>query len=158
MNAPVAFLATPPWRDAESMLATSFGLRLIDAVPEMLALCEKEIEQSDFSPDDVEKLLPQDRSRLIAFATKWYAHCQKHEYGEEWDPAEGNQQEDSPPPELVGIGQGFLVTYSIFFLYAKSNPAGLLSFIKRRRIPHAQRVAKDILRVFNDKSPPSIHA
>jgi hypothetical protein len=158
MNSSFDFIRAAPWRDAELMLAKSFKLPLLDASPVTIGFLEQEIAQSDFGLEDIKALLSEDRARLLAFSIDWNADCRIHEYGEEWDPAEGNQQEDAPPPQLIGIGQGFLITHSLFFLYAKLNPTGLLAFVKRRRIPHAKQVARDIVRVFKNVTPRDIHA
>lgn len=136
------------WRDAEANLARSFGLRVLPATPRGLELVLKDVELSEFQPQEIFDEFQNSRAHLLEFCARWYADCMGHDYGEEWNPAEGNQHTDLPPDVTEGMSQGFMVGYTAFYLYAKRNPTALADYVKRRRIPAARKVAKDILRVF----------
>jgi hypothetical protein len=144
------FVTQGSWADAEQQLSARFGLEIYPAEGRLMELLLEEVQQSDFSPDEILAEFDANPDRIIDFSGRWYADCHDHDYGEEWDPAEGNQQAGNPPPKTVGIGQGFMVGYTLLYLYAKTKPDTLLDFIKRRRIPHAKKVAKDVMRVFNE--------
>ena len=142
------FVTQGSWAEAERQLAKRFGLKIYPATGRLMELLTEEVQQSDFIPAKILAEFESNSALITEFGARWYADCHGLDYGEEWDPEEGNQQADNPPAKTMGIGQGFLVGYTLFFLYAKSNPDGLLDFIKRRRIPHATKVAKDVVRVF----------
>jgi hypothetical protein len=145
----MSFISQGGWAVAEKRLSARFGLDLYPAEERLMELLVEEVQQSDFSLDEILGEFEANSERIVEFGGRWYADCNKHDYGEEWSPEEGNQQEGMPPPETIGICQGFLVGYTLLFLYAKSKPEALLGFIRRRRVPHAKRVAKDVMRVFD---------
>ncbi|MBE7464976.1 MAG: hypothetical protein HS116_15985 [Planctomycetes bacterium] len=138
-----------PWADAEQRLSSRFGLTIFPAEGRLMELLIEEVQQSDFLPEEILAEFYTNPELIAEFSGRWYADCHKRDYGEEWNPEEGNQQEGNPPLNTVGICQGFMVGYTLLYLYAKRNPRSLLDFIKRRRIPHAKKVAKDVMRVFD---------
>lgn len=142
------FVENGAWSDAERELARRFGLTIDLANARLRQLLMQEVGQSDFSPEDILGAFQNDHEHLLDFCARWYADCNEHDYGEEWDAEEGDQQAGNPPPKLVGICQGFMIGYTLFFLYAKCNTDSLLDYVKRRRIPHAKKVEKDIIRVY----------
>jgi hypothetical protein len=144
----LGFVEAGAWSHAERELARRFGLTMFPANDRLTQLLNQEVEQSDFSPDDILGAFQNDHEHLIEFCARWYADCNEHDYGEEWDRDEGDQQAGNPPAKTLGICQGFMIGYTLFFLYAKRNPKALLGFVKRRRIPHAKKVATDIIRVY----------
>ncbi len=145
----VDFVKSGPWRVAEEQIASRLGLRFWSSDEErILEIVAEELRSSDFSEDDVRSAFEHDEMRLVDFTIRWHADCQVVDYGEEWDPAEGDQQEDHHRSECLGIGRGFLVGHALFFLYAKQKPKALLGYVRRRGIPHAAKVAKDIMRVY----------
>ena len=103
---------------------------------------------SDFVAKEVVSTFQDETDHVTEFSGRWYADCNSREYGEEWNPAEGNQQQDNPPGQLLGIGQGFMVSHVIFYLYASQAPDALVGFFKRRKLAHGKKVAKDVLRVY----------
>jgi hypothetical protein len=136
------------WCEAEARLAKRFGLNICPTTPRGLELIAQEVERSEFQPKEILDEFKNDRVRLHEFCARWYADCMGHDYGEQWNPEEGNQQDDLSPAKTDGMSQGFMVGYTAFYLYAKRNPAALADYVKRRRIPAARKVARDILRVF----------
>jgi hypothetical protein len=84
------------WCEAETRLARRFGLRICPTTPRGLELIGKEVELSEFQPQEIFAELQKDRDRLLEFCARWYADCMGHDYGEEWNPEEGNQQDDLP--------------------------------------------------------------
>lgn len=139
---------TPQWSEVEQAHAARLHLKLLPAGDRSLHLLAHEIALSDFSAEKIISTLHNDAASVTAFSRQWYVDCNKFDYGEEWDPAEGSQQERNPPEKLLGIGQGFLVSYIILYLYAANAPDGLVEFYKRRKMPHGRKVAKDVLRVY----------
>lgn len=138
------------WCDAENALASGFGLQVLPANDRSLDTLFRQIEQSDFTLDEIVKALDCESILLTEFCIRWYADSARHDYGEEWDPVEGNQQDDSPPRKKLGMGmaQGFMVGNAILYLYAARKSDLLLKFLQRRRIPHAGKVAKDVMRIY----------
>lgn len=139
---------TPQWVAAEQAHAARFGLKLLPAGDRSLHLLAHEVALSEFSAETVLSTFHDAAASVREFAGRWYADCTRSDYDEEWDPTEGNQQEDLPPGELLGIGQGFLVSYLILYLYAATNPDGLLAFFKCRKMPQGKKVAADVMRVY----------
>lgn len=141
-------LANDDWKRAERTVAERFRLNIHPAAGVLLKLLRDEAEQSDFPVDDVLAVFTSQPEKVVEFGLRWYADCGDRDYGEEWDPDEGNQQEEDQERETVGIAQGFLVGYTMLYLYTKYRPEGLAAYIKRCRIPHATEVAGDVKRVF----------
>ncbi len=149
MDSPGVTLVTrQDWSDCEQQVARHFGLVICPLIETTKRLLDQEIAVSEFSVSDVEALFENDRDQLVRFAIAWYADVQRRDYGEEWDPAEGDQQSGvDKTSEVLGLSQGFLLGFAMFFLYAKARPSGLVQYIRRRRIPHATKVARDVRRI-----------
>lgn len=139
---------TEMWSNSEQALATRFGLELLPACDRILDLLAQEVALSDFTANEIISTFRNETSRVGEFCGRWYADCNNHDYGEEWDPDEGDQQAGRPPGEVLGIGQGFMVSYIVCYLYAARAPDGFIEFYKRLKMPHGKKVAKDVLRVF----------
>lgn len=143
-------LEDPTWQEAEKRLAGRFGLS-VSSAPEgsvLRRLVEEETKLAEFAVDELHDCFLKEPETVIRFGMRWYADCNKHEYGEEWNPEEGNQQDKNQKSQLVGMSGGFLMGYAFLFLYARHKPDLLPAYIKRRKIPHAARVAKDVKRVY----------
>jgi len=140
-------LRNKDWQQAERRLAKRFRLDIRPASGVLLKLLRDETGKSDFSVDDVLAVFARQPEEVVEFGGRWYADCSDHEYGEEWDPDEGNQQDEDQETKTVGIAEGFLVGYAMLYLYAEERPEELTAYVKRRRIPHAGKVAKDVVRV-----------
>jgi hypothetical protein len=138
------------WQEAEKRVAGRFGLTVSSASAGSVLrrLVEEETRLAEFSVDELHALLLQEPETVIRFGMRWYADCNKHEYGEEWNPEEGDQQDKDRESKVVGMSGGFLMGYTFLLLYARHKPELLTGYIKRRRIPHAARVAKDVQRVY----------
>lgn len=139
---------SPQWSKAERAGAARFNLKFLRAEDRVLDLLAHEVVLSDFTAEQIISTFHEDTASVTEFSGRWYADCNDHDYGEEWDPAEGNQQEDNPPGEVLGMAQGFMVSNIILYLYAANVPDGLVGFFKRRKMPQGKKVAKDVLRVF----------
>lgn len=142
------FVKHGAWAQLEQQLAARFGLQLYPAEGQLMVLLVKKVKQSAFTPEEILAEFQQDPETIAEFGRRWYADCLGHEYGEEWNPEEGNQQEDSSTLAEEGITQGFMLSYTLLYLYAKRMPESLLDFIKRSRIPQARKVARNVMRVF----------
>ena len=143
------FVRSDKWIEAERELAAALGIELLEADGRLLSLVEEEVNQSDFAQQDILDVFAAEYEQLVAFSLGWQRLNEKNDYGEEWNPAEGNQQVNSPEPVFVGISQGFLVGSTLFYLYAQRRPDLLLSYLRRRRIPDAKKVAEDIIDVYS---------
>lgn len=141
-------LRNKDWQHAERLLAKRFHLDFFPASGLHLKLLRAETAISGFSLEDVLAVFEREPDEIVEFAERWYADCHDRNYGEEWDPHEGNQQDEGQKTKTFGISEGFLVSYVMFYLYAKERPQELAAYVKRRRIPHAKKVAKDVVRVY----------
>jgi hypothetical protein len=139
---------SPQWSKTEQAHAARFELKLLPAEDRMLDLLAQEVVLSDFTAEQIRSTFHNETASVVEFSGRWYADCTNCDYGEEWDPAEGNQQEDNPPGEVLGIGQGFMVSYIILYLYAANVPDKLVGFYKRQKMAHGKKVAKDVLRIY----------
>lgn len=139
---------SPRWLEAERAHAGRFGMKLLPAEDRSLDLLAHEVALSDFTTEKIISTFHNEPASVTEFSRRWYATCNHRNHGEEWDPAEGNQQEGNPPGEMLGMGQGFMASYIIVYLYAANAHNGLIDFYKLRKIPHAKKVAKDVLRVY----------
>jgi hypothetical protein len=129
-------------------LAKRFRLELIPLAPRTVELLDAEVAVADFELANVQSLFDEQYECLMRFAHAWYADCNNVDYGEESDASEGDQQEHTNAKrKVLGIGQGFLLGYAMLLLYAKERPNQLVQYIKKRRIPHAKKVAKDVSRI-----------
>lgn len=144
----IEFFKAKEWRETEEKLARKFGLKIYPANDRIVELLIEEITLADFSLQDILKVFQEEYDDLIDFSERWHADCNHHDYGEEWDFEEGDQQSDTSPKNVVGISQGFMVSYILFFLYARFKPDLLFDFLRRRRIPYAKKVVNDIKRIY----------
>lgn len=145
----------PSWSDAEKKLALRFGLELLPADDITLGLLAHEVSLSHFTAGQIFTAFVNDSTHIVEFSGRWYADCKKRDYGEEWDSAEGNQQAGNPPPKVIGIAQGFMAKYLIFYLYAASRPDKLVDFLKLTKMPHGKKVAKDVFRIYRQTVKPA---
>jgi hypothetical protein len=136
---------TSPFLEIEQALAAEFKLKLLPMNERGLDICSREIDGSSFSIDDIIVVASTQCDHLMEFSRQWHA---APDLGEEWNPEEGNQQEDSKDRQVIGMAQGFLIGYALWFLYASRKPEALLGYLKRRRIPHGVKVAEDIVRIY----------
>lgn len=142
-------VTTKEWADSERRLAEQFGVQIVPLDGRRIELLNAEVATSEFSLSDVASLFASQRDLLMRFATAWYFDCNSHDYGEEWDPAEGDQQRGADKTRQIdGITQGYLLGYTMLLLYAMQRPSDLVAYIKRRRIPHAAKVAQDVRRLY----------
>lgn len=143
------FVKSDKWTEAEKDIASELGIEFLEADARLMSLVEEEIDQSDFTPQAIRDVFETEYDQLVEFSLGWQKLNEAKDHGEEWNPAEGNQRANSPEPVLVGIGQGFLVGNALFYLYVQRRPELLLAYLRRRRIPHAEEVAKDIRNVYS---------
>ena len=144
-------VTSKPWHDLEVEIANYFNLKLCDLTPRTVELLEKHLAVSAFDIATALVLVKERRSDIKRFGIAWYADANQLDYGEEWDPEEGDQQSDLDKDiKIHGIGQGFLAGYAMFFLYAEVRPTELLDYMKRRRIPHAKKVTRDVMRIYKN--------
>lgn len=136
------------WSKSEQALAARFGIQLLPVCERTLDLLAQEVALSDFTAKEIVATFRNDTISVDEFCGRWYADCHDRDYGEEWDPNEGNQQEGNPPGQPLGIGQGFIVSHTILYLYAARDPDGLVGYFKRRKMAHGKKVARDVLRVY----------
>lgn len=141
------FLKTEEWISIHNEIALTFHLK-IEHHPKIREVIQKNIAISDFSINDIKSEFMNSKQSIRTFSKLWYNDCNKHEYGEEWDPFEGNQQPENEKSVVTGIGEGFLITYILFFLYAKYKDMLLPAYLKRIKMPYSKKVYKDIVRVF----------
>jgi len=142
------FVKTDIWTEAEKDLASELGIGFLEADARLMSLVEEEISQSDFTQQEIRDVFETEYDQLVAFSLGWQRLHEAKDHGEEWNPAEGNQQANSPELVLVGLSQGFLVGNALFYLYVQRRPELLLAYLQRRRIPHPKKVAEDIRNVY----------
>ena len=137
------------WKEAEASLAEEWGLAVSPSTDRTLELDERDIGNSDFELGDVSSIFKSDESLVKRFSLAWYKDCIKNDYGEEYDPDEGDQQAGlDRTGKNITMCEGFLVNHTMFLLYAKYSPEKILAYLKRRRIPHAAKVCRDVVRIF----------
>ena len=139
---------SPQWLEAERAHTAQCGLKHLPADDRRLDLLAHEVALSDFTAEEIHSTFQNDSASVAGFIRRWCADCHGRDYGEEWDPDEGNQQEDNPPGEALGMRQGFLASHIVLYLYAAKAPGKLADYYKRRKMPHGKKVAKDVLRVY----------
>ncbi len=143
------FVTSNAWTDTERNLADCIGLKLIEANAVVIDLLAKEIKQSDFTLEEIRAVIDTDGQRFLNFCRRYYQMASKTADKEEWNKFEGDQQRRKKHDvQELGICQGFMMTYALQFLYAKSKPKLLLEFLKRRRIPQAKKFAADVLKLY----------
>ncbi|MDQ8182718.1 hypothetical protein [Pelagicoccus sp. SDUM812005] len=143
------FIKSKVWQEAENEIASIFKYKICPMCDVTASARKEEMELSGFSTETIIEEFKRDERIIKRFSQNWLINCKRKNYGDEWNPEEGNQQEDINA-KLVGIGEGFLLIHMLFYLHAKLKPDSLLDFLKKRRIPHAKKTAKDIVKVFNE--------
>ena len=136
------------WRESENNLAAEFGLKVLPACPRTLEIAVREIDTADFGCDEILHAFNHEHDTLIEFCSLWSADCNRRSREEEWDPDEGNQQAGNPKGTVLGMTQGFLVGYTLLYLYAALKPEVLPKFLKRKGTPSATNRTKKILGIY----------
>lgn len=143
----VSLLAVPELKEIDQQVGEAIGLKIIpvESVSKWNLLAE--VSQAGFPVDEVKGALVSKKAEIVDFGIRWNRLCDQVDHGEEFDPAKGNQQEDARVVKVGGLGEGAAVTYVLFLLYAAIGQKELVSYLKRRRIPHASKVAADIMSI-----------
>jgi hypothetical protein len=138
-------LAIAERRQLETQVATTLRLDVLPADSTIKRLLLAEISQAGIPIGDVRAALVSKKDQLVNFGVRWNHLCRQRDYGEEHDPEEGDQQDGDRREAVVGISEGFGITYALFVIHAAIGKKDLVSYLRRRRIPHAKNTAADIL-------------
>ena len=149
----MALLKSGSLRDVEAEIAARFNMPILrDYMTQSVNLIQGTISVSGLSTGQIETILRECRTRVIAFGIRF--HQDKHATKEEEEHPEGEEpgEEDLPRNEKVlAFGTGFGITYAIYynFLANRSAPE-LREYLKNRRIPYHAKFAKELRRVFDE--------
>ena len=146
-------LDSPSFSQFEEKLSKQLGLERLVGNSTVHGLLRKEIEESRYGVDEIAERIANRTEHFDRFAPAWYRDASDRDYGEEFDPDEGDQQDGNRESELVGISEGFTISYLLLFLYGTECPDNLEAWIRKRRIPAAKKVARDLRRVINATAP-----
>ncbi|WP_338688658.1 hypothetical protein [Haloferula helveola] len=134
----------------EERLSEQFGLERFVGDSIVRDLLQKEIEDSRFNLEQLAIYFARRTEHFDRFAREWYRDASGTDYGEEFDPVEGDQQDRRTGREVIGISEGFTISYLLLFLYGTEYPRELEGWIRTRRIPAASHVARDVRRVIRE--------
>lgn len=131
----------------EERLSARLGLERRTGNSTGRELLRKQIEDSRYDLAQIAERVLNRSSHFDRFAPAWYCDASGIDYGEEFDPDEGDQQDGKRKGELKGISEGFTISYLLLFLYGTEAPDDLEAWIRKRRIPAAKKVARDVRRI-----------
>ncbi len=143
------FVNEVPWKGLEDRVARRTSTPLLPSDQFEAQALSREIAASQFTEEEISALSLDEPDLLTRFACAWILHNRGIDYGEEWDPDEGDQQPtDDRNPTGRTFVRGFLVTSAIMLLYAGRAPDRLHAYLVARRIPKAKRVRDDVVRLY----------
>ena len=147
----VSLLTLPEVKEIDRSVGDALGFRVIPAESASKWHLLAEVSQAGLPVEEVAATLESRKEAIIAFGIRWNRRCSQVDHGEEFDPREGDQQDDSRQRTVVGLSEGAAVTYALYLIYAAIGMKDLTAYLKRRRMPHASKVAMDIINVADAK-------
>ena len=120
-----------------------------DFIDLTISSLRREISNSEISLNHIHQLLISKRDPIIKFGIRLY-NTQKDAPLQEEYPV-GEEIPKSQRPKVIaslGIGVGFGIKYAIYLHFLETNPNGLLDYLKKERIPKAQKFCKTLERIY----------
>ncbi|MCB1154489.1 hypothetical protein KDL45_12625, partial [bacterium] len=136
-------------------IAGTFHLEILPVDPnrpQSIRFTVIEMSVSDFSLEDIRQVFDENRDQLVEFAKRSIGYDLGLFVDCEWDWSDWPIVEKELQAKETEAAEGFLITSANFFLYVQKEPKKLVDFIKRRRIPKARKVAKEMTEVYESLS------
>ena len=149
----MALLKSESLRDVEEEIAARLNMPILrDYMTQSVNLIQGTISVSGLSAGQIETLLREYRTRIIAFGIRFNQDKHATKEAEEYPEGEEPGEEDFPRNEKVlGFGTGFGITYAIYCNFLSNRSAAeLREYLKNRRIPYHAKFAKKLRRVFDE--------
>jgi hypothetical protein len=144
------FLASSEYRDLAAEIIESTQKRLGDDLYDAeIAYCEKARSSAELTIGELTSLLIQERGALKDFCTTYIKSERALDSGQEYNPAEAEDQPEAANETYVGHSQTFLFSYAVLFFLLKHKRSHLPTFLKKIRKPNASKYQKAVESVFD---------
>lgn len=112
----------------------------------------REINNSGLSIEYIREQLHSKKDSIIAFGIRFFDKFKNAPNEEEYP--KGESVPKSQRPQVIsshGVGIGFGVKYSIYYDFLTNRPKELIDFVKKERIPKANKFCKTLSEFYNPK-------
>jgi hypothetical protein len=133
-------LNNPQLTKIEKQVAKAVRSKVMDYAPEItIPENAKELALAGLDHAQVAALMAEHAKLMTAFSTALF-HCEDgRPLEEEWNPAEGNQQDEDNEEEDMGLARGFSLSHLCYLKFLLvDQDAELLRFLKDWRVPKAK--------------------
>jgi hypothetical protein len=136
-----ALLRDPSYVTLERHIAEAVDQPLLpDYLDFVLPLVTNDLNETQLTLAHARQLLSNRLPEAAAFGVALIRGEDAVPDEQEWDPSEGNQQEQRHKGERVGLSPGFGLLALVYLHFLNSGrETELLALLKRRRVPHAKR-------------------
>ena len=112
----------------------------------------REINNSGLSIEYIRKHLYSKKDSIITFGIRFLNRFKDAPIEEEYP--KGESVPKSQRPQVIsshGVGIGFGVKYAIYYDFLINRPKELIDFVKKERIPKANKFCKTLKELYNSK-------
>src|SRR4030095_8182992 len=108
-----------------------------------IGILRREISNSEISLNHIHHLLRSKRDSIVKFGIRLYNSLKDGPIEEEYPVGEEIPKSERPKDiASLGMGVGFGIKYAIYLHFLETNPSELLAYLKKERIPRAQKFCK----------------
>jgi len=134
----------------EKDVSKEVRLGVSDPAPEVTVPSNmKELNFAGLGREQVEQMLSEHAAMATAFSIALFKAERNIPHEEDFNPAEGDQQEDSYVESNDGLCRGFSLTHLCWFSFLLSGrDADLLDYLKNTRVPKRERYMRRLKRYF----------
>jgi hypothetical protein len=145
-----AFLASGEYTSLSREIIESANRRLCDDLYDAeVAYCDKAKSSAEISINDLRSLIKEERAALKDFCVMYIKAERALDSGQEYNPAEEEDQSEQENETYVGHSQTFLFSYAVLFFLLKYKRSHMPSFLKKIRKPNASKYQKAVESVFD---------
>lgn len=148
----VKLLQDPRIKKMEKDVSRRLGVKVDDPAPEVTVPSNmKELNFAGLSREQVEKMLSEHAATATAFSIALFKAERQLPHEEEFNPDEGDQQEDSYAEPGYELCHGFSLTHLCWLSFLLSGrDADLLNYLKATRVPKREKYVKRLKRYFKE--------
>lgn len=139
------------YENAVKTIVRKTGISIFPNYPEVLySLDYKNIETAGLSSAMLAELLENDFEQVMEFSIKKLEKFDNVEIEQEYPPGEEPEEDEMDSKGVSkGYSKGFLILNLIEFYFLKKDPDGLIAYLKRSRIPKAEKYRSELSKIFD---------
>ncbi len=114
-----------------------------------IGVVRREITNSNLSLEYLKKQIAEKKESLIKFGIRFMLASKNAPIEEEYPEGEGVPRNERPKViSSQGFGIGFGIKYAIYLDFLENNPKELINYIKKERIPKAQKLNDLLIKLY----------